>query len=116
MTEPLRHRLRGSLRVALGAAGVVWIAHFAIVYLVAEWLCRHHPDGRAEPGAGFTLSVTVVTVIAVAAILGLARSGAAGSVSSPPPPERRLMAWTLAAIFSLATVVVGVIPLALEPC
>lgn len=115
MTAPLSRRLRGSLRLVLGAAGVVWIVHFAGVYLASEWICRQHPHG-AEPGPALAIIASVATLIAVAAIIALARFATTQTVEDSPSPERRLMTWVLAGIFSFAAVVVGIVPLVLDPC
>lgn len=120
-------RYRGSLRLIIGGAGTLWVVHFALVYLVAEWQCRPNRPSETPTVAGVdvttivslaaTLTIGIGIVVLTRAVIG----GSTGSHVDPatvggPRPEVAMTAWVLASIFVIATVVVGLVPLFLESC
>lgn len=83
MTEPLpvdtleaphepavrRPSTRGQWAVLL-AGPATWIAHFAVVYLLAEAACRSHaePDMRFLGPDGLEVAIAIATVVALVAL------------------------------------------------
>ncbi len=108
-------RYRGSTRVQIAGAGAIWTAHFAFVYLVAEWSCRwRRPSAPAAQGDGLTALIVAATVLAAGLII-LTTIKLAPSAKEVDQ-ELQLVAKLLGAVFVVATILVGVTPLFLGPC
>ncbi len=118
MSDLLPDRHRGSLRLVLGGAGTLWVVHFAVVYLVAEWQCRPDRATAANRFVGVettTLVIVLATALAATLIVFVTRASV-HRVRGPHGAEPALMAWLLAFIFVIATLVVGATPIVLGPC
>lgn len=112
-------RYRGSIRMQVLASATLWISYFAVVYLAGEWMCSA-PD-RTTTLAGvdaltaLVVAATVVTVVAIVAVT-ISQAPDPGPDADSGDHELRLMAWLLAGLFVIATIVVGIVPLAVGPC
>lgn len=101
-----------TLRLALIGAPIAWYALFWVAYLLAEWYCTEIDSGDVVLGLD-PLSITVLvltsgTVLAIAAVTVIVGRRAA--------PEARLMGYILGGVFIVATIMLGLPALVLEPC
>ena len=95
----------------------VWIVHFMVVYLAAEASCESaRSAGMSFLGeTGLRVGIVAVTAIAVAALAAVAWVTWRRSLVPDETPMYRV-GLLLAALFTLATLVVGLTPLVLDPC
>lgn len=112
-------RFRGTIRMQVLASATLWISYFAVVYLAAEWMCSAPDRNTTLAGVdALTALVLVATVLTVVAIVAVTISQAPdpGPDADTGDHELRLVAWLLGGLFVVATIVVGIVPLAVGPC
>lgn len=119
-TESQRPR-SGKPATALLVSPTIWMVYFAVVYVLAEWVCGLDRTFTVFGADGLTLAIVGATVLAVAAIVIATirltpRAGDHGVDELGYHFRFDFIAWLLAGIFVAATVLVGVTPLVVGPC
>jgi hypothetical protein len=115
--SPLADRAGSApLWTALLAGPVLWIVHFAVVYLAAEVACRD--DGTRVAGMH---AATLITLTATAAALGAIATAAALTErqrrrTDHGDPQIMIVGLALDVLFAASVLAVGVPALVLDPC
>jgi hypothetical protein len=95
----------------------VWIVHFMVVYLAAEASCESARSTQMSfvGETGLRVGIVAATVVAVVGLVGVGGMAWRRSLATDATPMYRV-ALLLTSLFVLATLVVGLSPLVLDPC